>query len=152
MNNAPKFGFILEYVTDIQAARQFYENVLGLKVERISSAWIQFSDHLAIGSDESLSGSRDPEVYWVVEDADALYQELSSKVEILLPSIKNLLERFLASKTPLASHFTWWNLQKIVQAGLCDDPKICSPRVIRPGCLQSKAYFQHALKQLIPGF
>ncbi len=34
MNNTLKFGFILEYVTDIQAARQFYENVLGLKVEK----------------------------------------------------------------------------------------------------------------------
>jgi predicted enzyme related to lactoylglutathione lyase len=85
MSNLPKFGFILEYVADIDSARHFYEDVLGLKVERVSPAWIQFSDHLAIGSDQSLSGSRDPEVYWIVEDANAYFNEISSKVEVILP-------------------------------------------------------------------
>ena len=100
MNNPPKFGFILEYEADIQAARQVYENVLGLKVERVSPAWIQFSDHLAIGSDESLSGSRDPEVYWVVEDAGTLYQELSPKVEVLFPLEQKPFGKVFGIKDP----------------------------------------------------
>jgi catechol 2,3-dioxygenase-like lactoylglutathione lyase family enzyme len=85
MNSEPKFGFILEYVEDIDAARKYYEEVLGKKVARVSPRWIQFEDHLAIGSDESLGGGREMEVYWLVDDADAAYMELSGKVEVVLP-------------------------------------------------------------------
>lgn len=100
MNNQPKFGFILEYVNDIETARHFYENTLGLKVERVSPAWIQFSDHLAIGSDESLSGNRESEVYWITEDADGLYQDLSSKVEILMPLVQKPFGKVFSIKDP----------------------------------------------------
>ncbi len=83
--NEPKFGFILEYVEDIDAARKYYEETLGKKVSRVSPRWIQFEDHFAIGSDESQSGIREMEVYWLVDDADAAYQELSNQVEVVLP-------------------------------------------------------------------
>ena len=84
MNIKPKFGFILEYVTDIEAARRFYVEILGLEVERISPAFIQFN-HFAIASDESMSSTRDPEVYWVVEDAEAAFKEYSQKGKISMP-------------------------------------------------------------------
>ncbi len=84
MNNQPKFGFILEYVTDIEAAKKFYTEVLGLKVERYHPVFVQFQN-FAIASDESLSGTRDPEIYWLVDDADAAYREYSDKAEISVP-------------------------------------------------------------------
>jgi predicted enzyme related to lactoylglutathione lyase len=84
MSNKPEFGFYLEYVNDIEAARRFYVNVLGLKVERISPVFVQFS-HFAIASDESMSGTRDPEMYWLVEDARAAFDDISQKAEVIMP-------------------------------------------------------------------
>jgi catechol 2,3-dioxygenase-like lactoylglutathione lyase family enzyme len=84
MDNQPKFGFVLEYVTDIEAARRFYVEILGLEVERTSPVFVQF-DHFAIASDESMGGNRDPEVYWLVDDAEAAFSDFSQKADILLP-------------------------------------------------------------------
>jgi predicted enzyme related to lactoylglutathione lyase len=83
MINKAKFGFVLEYVTDIEATKRFYVEVLGLEVERYSPAFIQFNN-FAIASDESIGGTREPEVYWVVEDAEAAYKDFSQKGEISL--------------------------------------------------------------------
>lgn len=82
MNNQPKFGFILEYVRDIEAAKRFYVEILHLEVERYHPMFVQFS-HFAIASDESMSGNREPEVYWLVEDADAAFAEFSQKAEVI---------------------------------------------------------------------
>jgi predicted enzyme related to lactoylglutathione lyase len=84
MSNKPEFGFVVEYVNDIQAATQFYVDVLGLEVERTSPVFVQFS-HFAIASDESLSGSRHPELYWLVNDAQASFEEISQKAEVIMP-------------------------------------------------------------------
>lgn len=85
MNTKPTFGFILEYVTDIEAARRFYVEVLGLEVERFHPVFVQFKDHFAIANDASLTGTREPEVYWLVEDAEAAFKEFSQKAEITRP-------------------------------------------------------------------
>ena len=84
MSNKPEFGFVLEYVTDIEAAKRFYAEVLGLKVERTSPMFVQFN-HFAIASDASMSGKRDPEVYWVVEDVEAAFKDFSPKAEVIMP-------------------------------------------------------------------
>ena len=84
MSNKVKFGFVLEYVTDIETTKRFYVEVLGLEVERSSPTFIQFNN-FAIASDESMSSTRDPEVYWVVEDAEAAFKDFSQKGEISLP-------------------------------------------------------------------
>ncbi|MDR3574153.1 MAG: VOC family protein [Anaerolineaceae bacterium] len=84
MNNIAKFGFVLEYVTDIEATRRFYVDVLGLEVERYSPLFIQFKG-FAIASDESIGGTRDPEVYWLVEDAESALQEYSQKADVTVP-------------------------------------------------------------------
>ena len=84
MSNLAKFGFVLEYVTDIEAARRFYVEVLGLEVERYSPAFIQFKN-FAFASDEAMSGTRLPEVYWLVDDAEAAFKDLSQKAEVSLP-------------------------------------------------------------------
>ncbi len=84
MTDKPKFGFVLEYVTDIETAKRFYVDVLGLEVERYHPTFVQF-DHFAIASDESMSGSREPERYWLVEDIEAAYKALAQKAEVTLP-------------------------------------------------------------------
>ena len=80
----PQFAFFLEYVTDVEAAKRFYVEVFGLEVERDSPTFVQFKN-FAIASDASLSGTRDPEVYWLVEDAEAAFRELSPKAEVAVP-------------------------------------------------------------------
>jgi predicted enzyme related to lactoylglutathione lyase len=84
VSSKPEFGFVIEYVNDIETARQFYVDVLGLEVERVSPVFVQFH-HFAIASDESMSGTRDPEIYWLVDDAQAAYDDLSQKVEVVMP-------------------------------------------------------------------
>jgi predicted enzyme related to lactoylglutathione lyase len=81
MSNNVKFGFVLEYVTDIEAAKRFYVEVLGLQVERVSPTFIQF-ENFAIAGDESMTADRDPEVYWLVDDAEAAFNDFSHKGEI----------------------------------------------------------------------
>ncbi len=84
MTEQPQFGFILEYVTDIEAAKTFYTDVLGLKVERYHPTYVQFN-HFAIANDTSMSGTREPEVYWLVADAEAAFRDLSGKAEVIMP-------------------------------------------------------------------
>ena len=84
MGMTPSFGFALEYVADIEAATRFYRDVLGLKVERTHPTYVQF-EHFAIATDESLSGTRDLELYWLVDDAEDAFKELSVKGEVTFP-------------------------------------------------------------------
>ena len=83
-NLKPRFGFVIEYPQDIAASRAFYENVVGLRVEREHPTYVQF-EHFAIAGDESLSGTNEPEVYWLVDDAEAAYAELSRTAEVRVP-------------------------------------------------------------------
>jgi len=79
----PTFGFVVDFVPDIQAAKRFYIDVIGLDVERDHPTFVQFS-HFAIANDEALSGSRDPELYWLVDDAAATFEELSRRADVTL--------------------------------------------------------------------
>jgi predicted enzyme related to lactoylglutathione lyase len=74
----------VEYVTDIEAAKRFYVEVLGLEVERSSPEFVQFN-HFAIASDASMSGNRDSEVYWLVDDVEAAFKDISRKAEVIMP-------------------------------------------------------------------
>ena len=96
---APRFGFALEYVKDVDAAKQFYEQVLGLKVERYHPTYVQF-EHFAVASDESLTGTNEPELYWLVDDAEAAYQELSSRGEVSQPLQEKPFGKVFAMKDP----------------------------------------------------
>ncbi len=100
MNLNPQFGFIVEYVTDIEAAQRFYVDVLGLKVERYHPTFIQF-DHFALASDESLSGTRAPEMYWLVDDAEAVLAALSPTIEISIPLTQKPFGKVFAIKDPV---------------------------------------------------
>ena len=84
MSSEPHFGFVLEYVTDIESAKRFYTDVLGIQVQRTSPNFVQF-DHFAIANDASMSGTRKPEVYWTVDDAAAAFHDLAAKTEVIMP-------------------------------------------------------------------
>ena len=84
MNEKPRFGFVVEYVKDIEAARSFYVDVLGLVVEREHPAFVQF-ENFAIAADEPMSGNPAQEVFWLVNDADEAFKFLSGRAEISLP-------------------------------------------------------------------
>lgn len=95
----PKFGFILENVSDIEAAKSFYVDILGLAVERYHPTFVQF-DHFAIASDQSMTGTREPEIYWLVDDAEAAYKELSQKGEVVVPLKQMPFGKVFAIKEP----------------------------------------------------
>ena len=99
LDNKPKFGFVLEYVEDIEAAKRFYVEVLHLEIERAAPVFIQF-DHFAIASDKSMSGSRDPEVYWVVEDAETAFAEFSHQAEVIQPIQQKPFGKVFGIKDP----------------------------------------------------
>ncbi len=99
MNSKPTFGFYLEYVSDIEAAKRFYTDVLGLEVERYHPTYVQFKN-FAIANDQSLSGSREPEVYWLVDDVQAAFEELSGKAEVVFPLKQMPFGKVFAVKDP----------------------------------------------------
>jgi predicted enzyme related to lactoylglutathione lyase len=76
-------------VSDIESVRRFYVEVLGLAVEREHPTFVQFRDSAgqsyAIASDEAMSEKVDLELYWLVDDAEAAFEELSRKAEVSLP-------------------------------------------------------------------
>jgi catechol 2,3-dioxygenase-like lactoylglutathione lyase family enzyme len=99
MSNNARFGFVLEYVADIEAARRFYVDELGLAVERSAPTFVQFAN-FAIASDESMSGTREPEIYWIVEHADAAFGDLSRKAEVSVPIRQMPFGKVFAIKDP----------------------------------------------------
>ncbi len=85
------FGFPLQYVPDVQSAKNFFVDVLGLKVDRDHPTFVQFSDSrgasYAIASDERMNPSEEgvPELWWVVDNAQAAFDEMSSRAEVSMP-------------------------------------------------------------------
>lgn len=84
MTEKPRFGFVVEYVKNIEASRRFYVEVLGLQIEREHPTFVQF-ETFAIATDEPMGGEVGEEMYWLVNDADTAFNALSSKAEVCLP-------------------------------------------------------------------
>ena len=86
-----RFGFALEYVTDVPAARRFFVDVLGLEVDRDHPTFVQFRTRdgasYAIASDQPMDPNSDgaPELWWLVDDAEAAFGEMSAKAEVGMP-------------------------------------------------------------------
>jgi hypothetical protein len=73
--------------------------VLGLEVERYHPTFVQFHN-FAIASDESLSSSCDPEIYWLVDDAEVAFAALSQKAEVSFPLRQMPFGKVFAVKDP----------------------------------------------------
>jgi predicted enzyme related to lactoylglutathione lyase len=84
MHQEPHFGFALEYVKDIEAAKRFYVDVVGLKAERVHPRFVQFPG-FAISSDEAMSGGKERELYWLVDDAADAFVQMSKHSEVTMP-------------------------------------------------------------------
>ncbi|MBV9596866.1 MAG: hypothetical protein JOZ87_08375 [Chloroflexi bacterium] len=90
-NTNARFGFALEYVTDVQATKGFFVDVLGLKVDRDHPTFVQFSDasgvSYAIASDERMDPTQSgvPELWWVVDNARSAFDELSKTSDVGMP-------------------------------------------------------------------
>ncbi len=84
MGSKTRFGFVVEYVKDIEAAKRFYVGVLGLEIQRQHPSFIQF-ETFALASDEPLGGTGEDELYWLVDDAENTYARLSDQVDISMP-------------------------------------------------------------------
>lgn len=84
MVGMPRFGFVVEYVRDIETARKFYTDVMGLTVQREHPTFVQF-DSFALATDEPMGGETDQEVYWLVDDVDAAYRAIASQADVCLP-------------------------------------------------------------------
>jgi predicted enzyme related to lactoylglutathione lyase len=86
-----RFGFPLEYVSDIDDAKRFFVDVLGLELERDHPTFAQFKAgdgaSYAIATDERMDGEQSgpPELWWVVEDADAAFKEMSRQARVSMP-------------------------------------------------------------------
>ena len=89
MTDNIRFGFPLEYVPDLEAAKRFYVDVLGLEVTRTSPEFIQFKDKngaaYAIAGDEPMDKGAKLELYWLVDDAESAFKEISVTAEVSLP-------------------------------------------------------------------
>lgn len=89
MNLNTRFAFPVEYVTDIDAAKQFYVDTFGYRVERDHPAFVQLratdGTAYAIATDAPSSEGAKLELYWEVDDVKAAHDELSQKAEISMP-------------------------------------------------------------------
>ena len=88
VNTKARFGFALEYATDIDRTKRFFADVLGLEVDRDHPSFVQFKDKsgaaYAIASDEPMDPEQNgaPELWWIVDDIDAAYTHMSPKAEV----------------------------------------------------------------------
>lgn len=99
MKSKPKFEFVVEYVNDVEAAKRFYTDVLGLKPQRVHPAFVQF-EGLAITSDQAMDGRAQREVYWLVDDIDAAWNEISPRAEIALPVTEKAFGKVFGVRGP----------------------------------------------------
>ncbi len=99
MTTRARFGFIVEYTKDIEAAKRFYTDVLGLEVQRAHPTFVQF-DTFALASDAPVGGNGEPELYWLVEDAEGAFRELSGKAEVTVPLKQMPFGKVFAIKDP----------------------------------------------------
>jgi len=85
-----RFAFALEYVKDVPATRRFFVDVLGLQVDRDHPTFVQFKDAsgatYAIASDERMDATSEaPELWWVVDNAEAACAEMTRVSELAMP-------------------------------------------------------------------
>jgi catechol 2,3-dioxygenase-like lactoylglutathione lyase family enzyme len=100
----PRFGMVVAYVADVAAARRFYVEVLGLEVDRDHPTFVQFRDpagsFFAVAGDESLTGKGEPELYWLVDDAERAQAALAARTEISMPLEERPFGKVFAVRDP----------------------------------------------------
>jgi len=104
MTQNVRFGFALEYVTDVQLTKRFFTDVLGLEVDRDHPTFVQFKDQngaaYAIASHEPMAPPVGPELWWVVDDAEQACQEMSKGAELAAPLQQKPFGKCFGVKAP----------------------------------------------------
>lgn len=98
--------FVFLHVPDVAATRAFYTAKLGFAIEAETPSFVQFAQpngqgaSLALGQ-ETETTSKEPELWWYVDDADATYAALvAQSVEVVTPPADMPFGRIFAIKGP----------------------------------------------------
>lgn len=103
-----ELGFILVHVPDVAAARRFYVEQLGMRLETDSPGFLTFARPdgagatFAVGQAEAAQANAlAPELWWVVRDVDALQAALLARdVPIISPPKDEPFGRTLSFSDP----------------------------------------------------
>ena len=95
----PQFGMVVVYVKDLAASKRFHTEVLGLRVEREAPGFVQF-DRFALATDERLAAGKEPELYWLVDDAEAALREVKEKTAIDPPLVTKPFGKVFGVRDP----------------------------------------------------
>ena len=100
-------NFVLLHVPDVEKARAFYTEKLGLKVEDQAPDFVQFQQPMGNGAAFALSKGEDAatlsgaELWWFVDDADKTHADLIARgVEVVSKPVDEPFGRTLAIKDP----------------------------------------------------
>lgn len=100
-------NFIMLHVPDVEQARAFYTEKLGLVVEDQQPDFVQFKQPkgngatFALGKGEDAATLQGAELWWFVDDADKTYTSLvAQNVEIVNKPTDEPFGRTLAIKDP----------------------------------------------------
>ncbi len=102
-------SFVVVYTTDMSAAHAFYVDTLGMTAEAESPAFLQLAAPdgkgatlgVQLAGPDSPANGASPEIWWVVDDVDALHQRLTHKgVAITQPPTDMPFGRILAFAGP----------------------------------------------------
>jgi predicted enzyme related to lactoylglutathione lyase len=114
-------NFVIVHVNDIEEARNFYTEKLGLEVEDEAPNFLQFKQPggdgatLAVSHEPSIrpAQGKDIELWWFVDNADTAYADLSSKgVEIAQGLKDEPFGRTFAIKDPSGNTFYMLQLRQ----------------------------------------
>jgi catechol 2,3-dioxygenase-like lactoylglutathione lyase family enzyme len=90
---------VVVYVKDIAASKRFHTDVLGLQVQREAPGFVQF-DHFALATDERLTSGKEPELYWLVDDADAALRDVGDKAKVDPPLVTKPFGKVFGVRDP----------------------------------------------------
>lgn len=99
-------GFVIRHVPDIEAAKAFYRDALGLAIEGESPDFVQFANSggatFALGP---VAAGEPIELWWYVDDADAAHAALrQAGVAIVEPPTDQPFGRSLVVKDPAGNN------------------------------------------------
>ncbi|SRR6266567_6719778 len=105
-----ELNFVMLYVTDVEKAIPFYTEKLGLSIEDQLEGFVQFKQPQGTGAILALAQKGDgrpvqnAELWWLVDDADATFAELSAKdVKIAQPLQDEPFGRTFAIQDPFGN-------------------------------------------------
>src|SRR5579859_681351 len=107
MNMLLGLNFVMLHVPDVEKARAFYTEKLGLEVEDQAPDFVQFKQPMGNGASFALGKGEDAailqgaELWWYVDDADKTYAGLAAQgVEVVSKPTDEPFGRTLAIKDP----------------------------------------------------